>query len=62
MKIARCESEKGQFWGLVNVDSQSVQPFEGSFADWAPALTRAINSGEAEKGMQALVKVGAPSR
>lgn len=54
MKIARCEKNGDQFWALVDVAGETVQPIAGNFADWGPALTRAINEGKADAGREAL--------
>ena len=47
MKIARCTEGGAPFWALVDTDTQTLQPIAGAFADWGPALTRAIEIGRA---------------
>ena len=54
MKIARCTEGGAPFWALVDTDTQTLQPIAGAFADWGPALTRAIAAGKAEEGRAAL--------
>jgi 2-keto-4-pentenoate hydratase/2-oxohepta-3-ene-1,7-dioic acid hydratase in catechol pathway len=54
MRIARCTDGGAPFWALVNADGLSLQPIAGMFAEWAPALTRAIARGDAETGRAAL--------
>lgn len=59
MKIARCTTGGAPFWALVEPDTQTLQPIIGVFADWGPALTRAIAAGNAEEGRVALPLTGA---
>lgn len=40
MKLARCTDAGEVFWGLVDLDAESVAPIRDAFEDWAPALTR----------------------
>lgn len=54
MKLARCEFNNTVFWGLVNVDAQTVQPIIGAMAHWGTQLTAAINAGNADEGQAAL--------
>lgn len=54
MKIARCTDGGAPFWALVDVDARRVVPIQGAFAEWAPALTRAIAAGDAAAGKAAL--------
>ena len=58
MKIARCEAGIETFWALGDESSSSIQPIVGAFAEWGPALTRAINDGDAEQGKKALPLTG----
>ena len=58
MKIARCTEGGAPFWALVDTDTQTLQPIAGAFADWGPALTRAIAAGKAEEGRAALPLAG----
>ncbi|SFC40947.1 fumarylacetoacetate hydrolase family protein [Massilia yuzhufengensis] len=61
MKIARCAGDGAPFWALVDSEAGSVRPIAGAFADWGPALTRAIASGRAAAGEDALPFAG-PAR
>lgn len=61
MKIARCTDGGAPFWALVDADAQSLRPIAGAFADWGPALTRAIAAGRADEGRDAL-PVSGPAR
>lgn len=61
MKIARCTDGGVPFWALVDADNETLHPIAGVFADWGPALTRAIASGDAAAG-QAALPLGGPSR
>lgn len=58
MKIARCEVAGESLWALVDQSETTLQPIEGSFEDWGPALTQAINEGKASEGEKALVLKG----
>lgn len=58
MKIARCEAGTETFWALVDESSSCIHPIVGAFAEWGPALTRAINDGDAELGKKALPLTG----
>ncbi|MDX3901440.1 MAG: fumarylacetoacetate hydrolase family protein [Sphingobium sp.] len=40
MRIARAATGGAPFWGMVDADASTIRPFAGSFAEWAPALTR----------------------
>lgn len=40
MRIARAADGGAPFWGVVDADASTIRPFAGSFAEWAPALTR----------------------
>ncbi|NIB44111.1 fumarylacetoacetate hydrolase family protein [Pseudomaricurvus alkylphenolicus] len=60
MRLARCKSNQTVFWGLVDVEANTVQPIVGSFSDWSAQLISAINAGEAERGEAALVRQGGP--
>jgi 2-keto-4-pentenoate hydratase/2-oxohepta-3-ene-1,7-dioic acid hydratase in catechol pathway len=40
MKIARYRDANGEAWGVVDVDTGTVQPLVGSFDEWAPLITR----------------------
>ncbi|NIA52471.1 fumarylacetoacetate hydrolase family protein [Massilia sp. TW-1] len=58
MKIARCTDGGAPFWALVDAGEQTLRPIAGAFADWAPALTRAIAAGRADEGREALPVFG----
>jgi 2-keto-4-pentenoate hydratase/2-oxohepta-3-ene-1,7-dioic acid hydratase in catechol pathway len=45
MRIARAENGGAPFWGVVDADASTIRPFVGSFAAWAPALTRGEGEG-----------------
>lgn len=59
MKIARCTDGGPPFWALVDAAGQSLRPIAGAFADWGPALTRAIAAGRVDEGRAALPLSGA---
>ena len=40
MKLARYAHQGTISWGVVDSDTSSIRPISGTFADWAPALTR----------------------
>lgn len=40
MKLARCTDANEVFWGLVDLDDESVAPLRDGFDEWAPVLTR----------------------
>ena len=40
MRIARAENGGAPFWGVVDADASTIRPFAGTFAEWAPAVTR----------------------
>ena len=40
MKLARCSDTGEVFWGLVDLDGESVTPFRHPFDEWAPVITR----------------------
>lgn len=61
MKIARCTDGGAPFWALVDAEGQTLRPIAGAFADWGPALTRAIAAGRADEGREALSLSG-PAR
>lgn len=61
MKIARCTDGGTPFWALVDADAQTLRQIAGVFAEWAPALTRAIAAGRAGEGRAALPLAG-PAR
>lgn len=61
MKIARCSDGGAPFWALVDAEGQTLRPIAGAFADWGPALTRAIAAGRADEGREALPLSG-PAR
>jgi 2-keto-4-pentenoate hydratase/2-oxohepta-3-ene-1,7-dioic acid hydratase in catechol pathway len=61
MKIARCSGDAAPFWALVDSEAGLVRPIAGAFADWGRALTRAIASGRAAAGEDALPIAG-PAR
>ncbi|MFC5549133.1 fumarylacetoacetate hydrolase family protein [Massilia aerilata] len=61
MKIARCSDGGAPFWALVDAEGQTLRPIAGAFADWGPALTRAIAAGRADEGREALPLAG-PAR
>jgi len=54
MKIARCTDGGAPFWALVDAAAETLRPIAGAFADWGPALTRAIAAGRADEGREAL--------
>lgn len=54
MRIARCTDGGPPFWALVDADAHTLRPISGAFADWGPALTRAIAAGRAHAGRDAL--------
>ena len=54
MKIARCSDGGAPFWALVDLALDTATPIAGTFAEWAPALTRG-------EGAEALKLVG-PAR
>ncbi|WP_079437590.1 fumarylacetoacetate hydrolase family protein [Zoogloea sp. LCSB751] len=58
MKIARCTDGGAPFWALIDTGTRSFQPIAGAFADWGPALTRAISAGQVEAGRAALPLAG----
>lgn len=58
MKIARCEANGMAFWALVDEPQSCVREILGSFAQWGPQLTQAINAGTAEQGKDALALSG----
>jgi 2-keto-4-pentenoate hydratase/2-oxohepta-3-ene-1,7-dioic acid hydratase in catechol pathway len=39
MRIARATDGGTPFWGVVDAQASTIRPIQGSFADWAPALT-----------------------
>jgi 2-keto-4-pentenoate hydratase/2-oxohepta-3-ene-1,7-dioic acid hydratase in catechol pathway len=45
MRIARAEKGDAPFWGVVDRDATTIRPIEGSFVEWAPALTRGEGEG-----------------
>jgi 2-keto-4-pentenoate hydratase/2-oxohepta-3-ene-1,7-dioic acid hydratase in catechol pathway len=59
MKIARCSDGGAPFWALVDTAAETLRPIAGAFADWGPALTRAIAAGRADEGREALPLSGA---
>lgn len=61
MKIARCSDGGAPFWALVDAEGQTLRLIAGAFADWGPALTRAIAAGRADEGREALPLSG-PAR
>ncbi len=61
MKLARCADRGAPFWALVDADERTLTPIAGAFADWGPALTRAIAAGRADAGRAALPLQG-PAR
>lgn len=40
MKLARCTDAGEVFWGVVDLDAESVAPIGAAFDEWAPVLTR----------------------
>ncbi len=48
MRIARCTDGTAVFWAVVDEAGSRVRPFQGAFADWAPAVTR----GEGEAALR----------
>lgn len=54
MKIARCTDGGAPFWALVDDGAATLRPISGAFAEWGPALTRAIAAGNAAAGRAAL--------
>ncbi|MCS0587880.1 fumarylacetoacetate hydrolase family protein [Massilia norwichensis] len=54
MKLARCTDGGAPFWALVDTVAQTLRPIAGAFADWGPALTRAIAAGRAGEGREGL--------
>lgn len=61
MRLARCSDGGAPFWALVDADARTLTPIAGAYADWGPALTRAIASGDAQGGRAALPLQG-PAR
>jgi 2-keto-4-pentenoate hydratase/2-oxohepta-3-ene-1,7-dioic acid hydratase in catechol pathway len=61
MKLARCTDGGAPFWALVDTAAETLRPIAGAFADWGPALTRAIAAGRADEGREALPLSG-PAR
>lgn len=59
MKLARCTDGSAPFWALVDTAAETLRPIAGAFADWGPALTRAIAAGRADEGREALPFSGA---
>lgn len=59
MKIARCSNGGTPFWALVDSETGTLREIAGVFADWGPALTRAIAAGRAAEGQAALPLLGA---
>ncbi|GAB3101742.1 fumarylacetoacetate hydrolase family protein [Aestuariicella hydrocarbonica] len=58
MKLARCEYAQNSFWALLDISAQTVAPIAGDFSQWGPALTCAINSGNAASGQAELPLTG----
>lgn len=58
MKLARCEHAQTSFWALIDTSAQTVAPLAGAFSQWGPALTQAINAGNAEAGQADLPFTG----
>ena len=58
MKLARCTDGGAPFWALVDSDAGTLAVIAGSFADWGPALTRAIANGTPDAGRAALPMTG----
>lgn len=54
MKLARCAGGGAPFWALVDAEAGTLTPIVGAFADWGPALTRAIAEGRPQAGRAAL--------
>jgi 2-keto-4-pentenoate hydratase/2-oxohepta-3-ene-1,7-dioic acid hydratase in catechol pathway len=54
MKLARCTRGGAPFWALVDAEAGTLTPIAGVFADWGPALTRAIAEGRPQAGRAAL--------
>lgn len=48
MRIARCTDGGAPFWAVVDGTGDTVRPFLGAFAEWAPAVTR----GEGEAALR----------
>lgn len=61
MKIARCIDKGAPFWALVDSEAGTLREIAGAFAEWGPALTRAIAAGRAGEGEAALPLSG-PAR
>lgn len=61
MKIARCLDNGAPFWALVDSEAGTLREIAGAFADWGPALTRAIAAGRASEG-QAALPLSGPAR
>lgn len=40
MKLARCTDAGEVFWGVVDLDAESIAPISAAFDEWAPVLTR----------------------
>lgn len=58
MKLARCTDGDAPFWALVDSEAGTLAVIGGVFADWGPALTRAIANGTADAGRAALPMTG----
>jgi 2-keto-4-pentenoate hydratase/2-oxohepta-3-ene-1,7-dioic acid hydratase in catechol pathway len=39
MKLARCTDAGEVFWGVVDLDAESIAPISAAFDEWAPVLT-----------------------
>lgn len=61
MKIARCLDNGAPFWALVDSEAGTLREIAGAFAEWGPALTRAIAAGRASEG-QAALPLSGPAR
>ncbi len=59
MKLARCTDGGAPFWALVDSEAGTLAVIGGVFADWGPALTRAIAKGTPDAGRAALPMTGA---
>lgn len=59
MKIARCTDGGAPFWALLGADGETLHVIAGAFADWGPALTRALAAGSPHAGRTGMRFTGA---
>lgn len=59
MIIARCTDGGAPFWALLGTDGETLHVIAGVFADWGPALTRALATGSPPAGRTGMPLTGA---